>query len=781
MSTVFTDWPGPGPIDLTVHDLPHASASTEWWYVNAHVTAHDGRDLSLFAAFFRIRKGGTRPGGPPEFLHSVTWALSDPSERAYFQDSRVDRDAPRIGAERMRRGTDAKDPRLKRAMLEVLERGAVPLPDRLLSREAFVSQTSLELDYDGLRFQKHEDGTYRLTLADEKAHLGCDLVFTPKKAPVRHASEGVVKGHGAEDMFYYFIPRCEVAGTITFHGRQQKVAQGSGWYDHEFGGPTRSESTPPRAPVRADAQSSAAEVTQISGASRAVAPGAAAESQTAAGADSDVSWNWVGAQLNDGSELSAYTLLKSTTGEVLSKWVVLIDAQGRQLRCNDVVMTQGNAWRSTRTFHDYPTKWRLESREAQLDVELSAAFDDQEFVTVLASPAFWEGRIDVRGTLRGATVTGLGYFERSGFEEFETLEDFFGAVGEEVRKSVARVVPTEPTFDEVRALIASEERSHYMDGVDPAQISRALCKPIREITDRGGKSWRSYAALACCDVVQGDSRKWAQWLAMPELLHVGSLIVDDVQDKSTIRRGKPTCHALFGEPIAINAGTAAYFLSQKMLSSDEISDARKLRLYDFYFEAMRAGHAGQAMDLDGPADLMPAAVQTGDSKPLEARILATHRLKTGAPAGALARMGALVGGGTEAQIDAVGRFFESLGLAFQVVDDVLNLRGFKGDLKSAGEDVANGTITLPLAKAMSRCSLAEREWLSRTILSRPKEPAVISEVIAKLESCGALDATQAQAEELVESAWARAAPLLADSTAKVMLRAFGWFVLQRHY
>jgi geranylgeranyl pyrophosphate synthase len=339
----------------------------------------------------------------------------------------------------------------------------------------------------------------------------------------------------------------------------------------------------------------------------------------------------------------------------------------------------------------------------------------------------------------------------------------------------------DPTFEEVRTLIASEERSHYMEGVDVPQITRSLIKPIREITDRGGKSWRSYAALACCDVVLGDSRKWVQWLAMPEFLHVGSLIVDDVQDKSTIRRGKPSCHLLYGEPIAINAGTAAYFMGQKMLTSNEISDAQKLRLYDFYFETMRAGHAGQALDLDGPGELMPQAVATGNSAALEARILATHRLKTGAPAGSLARMGALVGGGSEAQIDAVERFFESLGLAFQIVDDVLNLRGFKGNLKSAGEDITNGTITLPVAKAMSRLEQDDRAWLWRTVASKPQDRAVVGEVVQKLESCGAITATEQEARLLVEGAWERAEPLLRDSISKVMLRAFGWFVLERHY
>src|SRR6185503_7691617 len=168
-------------------------------------------------------------------------------------------------------------------------------------------------------------------------------------------------------------------------------------------------------------------------------------------------------------------------------------------------------------------------------------------------------------------------------------------------------------------------------------------------------------ALACCDVVEGDSRKFVKWLAMPELLHVGSLIIDDVQDRSTVRRGGPACHLVHGEPLAINAGTAAYFITQRLLQTGEVSPARRLRLYDLYFEAMRAGHAGQALDLDGPSSIMDDVVESGDASALERRVLATHRLKAAVPAASLARMGAVAGGGTDAQIDAVGDFFEALG------------------------------------------------------------------------------------------------------------------------
>jgi geranylgeranyl pyrophosphate synthase/predicted secreted hydrolase len=755
------DWPVAGAIDLQLHDRPHRSSATEWWYLNTHLATADGRRVSLFAAFFRIIKGKNERTKLPEYAHSVTWAISDPDARTYFAESRVDKSAPELGLERIKQGRGSRDPRLNRAITELLERGRVPRPDRIFEREPFIAEGRLELDFDGNRFEKRDDGKYDLTLHGERA--AARLTFTLEKPPHRHGDDGVVRGLEGEDMFYYFIPRCSVTGTVTLDGLA-RPASGPGWYDHEFGGHR------PQAAAATTAAAAAA-------ADKAATPGAKPEQEERV----DIAWNWVAAQLDNGVDVTAYALQRVADGKVLHNWAIVSDAAGRQTSYHDMTLTPVRGWRSTRTFYDYPTQWSLSIPAAKIDLTVDASFDDQEFITCISKPAFWEGRVDVRGTEAGRDVTGLGYVERSGFEPIKDLDQFFHAVGQEVRRSVANVLPTEPTFEHARDLIACDERPHYLDGVDTQQLGRALIAPIREITDRGGKSWRSYAALACCDVVLGDSRKYVQWLAMPELLHVGSLIVDDVQDRSTVRRGGPTCHVVHGEAKAINSGTAAYFLTQKLLFSDEISPARKLRLYDLYFEAMRAGHAGQALDLDGMYPALDAAVESGDGLALEKRILAIHRLKAGVPAAALARMGAVVGGGTEAQIEAVGDFFENLGLAFQIVDDVLNLRGFKGDLKSRGEDIANGTVTLPMAKAMSLLDRDERRRLAETLKSKPQDARIVAGVVERLETCGAIRACSTQANEIVDASWARAEPALPDTIPKVMLRAFGWYALERHY
>jgi geranylgeranyl pyrophosphate synthase/predicted secreted hydrolase len=732
------DWPGEGPIDLAVHDLPHGSSSTEWWYVHGHARTSSGRRLSLFASFFRVAVGRDDDTGDARYVHSCTWALSDPQRRRYRCATRLDGQAPRVGLERMDRGEGARDPRLRRALREVLERGNVPHPDRMFRRPPRCATNDLDLDFDGDRFHKSADGTYHLRLCDGD-DLDVDVVFTPEGPPIRHGDQGRVRGATGEDMFYYFLPRCSLTGSIRLGADAEPVAHGTGWYDHEFG------RVRPRD-----------------------------------GAPVDMGWTWCALQLEDGTCVTAYVMVEEKTNTPRGQCAVVIGPDGARTY-SEMALSPLNRWCSTRTFRDYPTRFRLDVPEAGLSLAIDAAFDDQELVTLISKPAFWEGRCDVSGHLGGRAVRGLGYLERSGFSSIETLDDFFGAVGREVRRSLEAYLPHRPSFEQVQDLVASPQRPERMAGVDIEMFAKAMVAPIREITDRGGKSWRSYAALACCDIVGGDSRRYVQWLAFPELMHVGSLIVDDVQDRSTVRRGGPTAHLIHGEALAINAGTACYFLGQQLLVGPDLSDAHKLRLYELYFESLRAGHSGQALDLAGLDAYVPEVVTSGDATDLERRVLAIHRLKTAVPAASLARMGGVVGGGTEAQIEALGRFFEALGLAFQIVDDVLNLRGFRGDLKERGEDLRQGKVTLPVAKAMGRLPEDERRRVWAIVSGRSSDPAVVGGVIETLEACGAVEACATQARELIEDAWTTLEPLVEDSLPKVMLRAFGWYVLDRHY
>jgi geranylgeranyl pyrophosphate synthase/predicted secreted hydrolase len=736
-----------------VHDLPHESSVTEWWYLNTHFTDADGNDYSAFAAFFRVVKHTEKETGKRYFAHALNWAITDVKGKKYVQESIIDKDAPAIVKQQLQDDKLVRDPRLKRAYLEVLDRGNVPLPDRLFKdgKDPVVAMDRLFLDYEGADFTKDKDGNYLLRTRTPDGKQALDLTFRPKKAAVRHGLDGVVKGHDGDDMFYYFIPRCDVTGTVTVDGERKTLKSGSGWYDHEFGGKRSSDTDVP---------------------------------------SMNYAWNWAALQLDNGYELSLARLVdpRATPHREMERRAVVVDPTGARTQPDDMVFQELDAWTSVRSFNTYPTKWRITLPSAGIDLLLEAPFPDQEFMTLIAKPAFWEGRVEVTGTVAGKAVRGVGYIERNGFQVLSELDSFFKAVGKETRRAVMEVYPDIVDREVAVNLIATPETQHYVDGVDFQTFHDGVIAPVRYISDMGGKSWRSYGALACMDVVGGDSRKFTRWLSMPEFMHVGSLIIDDIEDKSTKRRGVPCAHIKFGEAVAINSGTAAFFQGQQLLLVPGLNAEQLNRVYEYYFAALRAGHAGQALDIAGLDYLMEDVIERGDYALAESRIIGIHRLKTAVPAASLARMGALVGGGTNEQIEAVGYYYESVGIAFQIMDDVLNLRGLysgKADvlagveLKNLGEDIGAGKVTIPVVKAMSRLPKAEMRALWEVIKTKPQDRATIDRCIAILEKCGAIDACVEQAQQLVEDSFKRLDPTIPDSFSKIMLRSFGWFVTER--
>jgi geranylgeranyl pyrophosphate synthase len=445
-----------------------------------------------------------------------------------------------------------------------------------------------------------------------------------------------------------------------------------------------------------------------------------------------------------------------------------------------VTLTPLATWTSLYTFHEYAVAWRLEISAAHVDLELRAVFDDQELVTVTASSPLWHGRCDVTGTVAGRRVSGVAHLEQPARDAAASLPEFFAAIPRETLRVIHHQLPVPLAFDNVLAMLGTN-LARYVNDVDLEEFQRILVQPIREILDRKGKAWRSYTAVVCYYALHGD--KWRQdvidvLLGLAEVIHVGSLIVDDVEDASPTRRGGPSCHVAHGIPIAINAGTFCYFVWQAWFARLDIPSAAKLQIYEIYFEFMRLGHLGQALDIQGfTRGMTEEIVATGEVALLARQLRNVYLLKTGAPASVFARMGAIVAGGRADQVRAVGDLFEALGIAFQIMDDVQNLKGFLGDLKH-GEDLAQAKVTMPVIEAMRVLDLRERRDLWDRIGRCAQEPELLPAIVDTLDRCGAFKACRDQAHVLLEEAWRATAPLLEDSVAKVMLRSFCLYVVE---
>ena len=144
-------------------------------------------------------------------------------------------------------------------------------------------------------------------------------------------------------------------------------------------------------------------------------------------------------------------------------------------------------------------------------------------------------------------------------------------------------------------------------------------------------------------------------------------------------------------------------------------------------------------------------------------------------------MGAVLGGGTRRQVSAVTHFMEEAGVAFQIIDDILNLTGFDREQKMTGEDVLNGTITLPLVRAFKVLDRQDRQALWSMYQAASDDPDTVPAIVDILDRAGSFDACRALAHDLTEQGWAVIEKELEPSHATVMLRAFSWFVLERHH
>jgi len=731
----------PVPLDLSVLDLPHRDSNLEWWYLNAHITTETGDPYSLFVSFFKLIIGKDEASGQYRYAHTVIWGLTDVTRRRYIRDAIVDHSTPSYALSMME-GQD-KNP-MRSALMEVFRKGKIPLPDRFPLSEIYCCTESLHISIEHDELIKTSASDYQLSLHDAQSGVSCNLLFSPQVGAILHGEDGLVKGPEGRDMYYYFVPKCAVSGHLKLQETAAQPVSGYGWYDHEF---SLSNSVARYNPVNEDS-----------------------------------SWNWLSAQLNNDWQLSVYELYNAADNtKCFDKKAIIIDPDGNAATITDFSLTVLEEWVSARTFITYPVSWLLEIAAYNIRLEITADIPQQEFMTILAPPAFWEGRVSIKGVWSHRAVSGLGFFERKGFNKVNTVSSLLKEISRVTLASLDKLLPADPDELQYHRLITRPANKHFLNGVDKAQFIRTIVLPIREMINRTGKCWRSYAVLLCIDLVGGNSQDYLDWLILPELLHTGSLIVDDVQDNADMRRGGPSCHKIYGNAIAINAGNACYFIWQLLFLDNRLPDSQKLQAYEMYFDVMRAVHAGQAMDIDGVQDLMPQTIMSGNSTELERRILAIHRLKSAVPARMLAELGAMVGGATSEQIGCLGHFFEVLGIAFQIMDDVLDLRGFENNIKIRGGDIRAGKISFPVAKCFSLLVHEQRTKIWHLIASKPTSVEIVNWIIEELERSGGVEAANKYAYEIIEATWQKLDALFPDSEAKIRLRSFSQYLLQRQY
>jgi octaprenyl-diphosphate synthase len=252
--------------------------------------------------------------------------------------------------------------------------------------------------------------------------------------------------------------------------------------------------------------------------------------------------------------------------------------------------------------------------------------------------------------------------------------------------------------------------------------------------------------------------------AAVELVHMATLVHDDVVDNTATRRGKPTANAVFGNGVAVLTGDFLLARSMRLLALD--GDLRIIRAVSEITIEMSEGEVIEIL-------------ATGDPKITLEHYFEILRKKTAVFVEGCCRCGAIVGGATAEQEEALAEYGYRLGMAFQIADDLLDYTGdplITG--KPVGSDLRDGRATLPFLLALSEARPNDRESLLASFGNAALSDSAVSEIVCIMDRYGVFTRTRAAAREHVELA-DRALSRLPESAARDCFAALTDYVVQR--
>lgn len=300
---------------------------------------------------------------------------------------------------------------------------------------------------------------------------------------------------------------------------------------------------------------------------------------------------------------------------------------------------------------------------------------------------------------------------------------------------------------------------------------------MRDYFERGGKRFRPAMCLLSFEACGGkNAGKVLPVAASLEMIHNFTLIHDDIEDGSELRRGKPCLHRTHGIPLSINAGDGLFALAFNSANAAGLPAKQAVKILGSMSGMVVSLCEGQHRDISWAlSDRMDVS---------EADFMEMLLGKTGVLIGCAMEAGAIAAGAPPGKVRALREFGERVGMAFQIQDDILNLRGDEGKYgKEIGGDIREGKRTLMLIRTLSVATMADRQKLVE-IYRKPQSKRGqkdIRTVIRMMEEYGAIDYARKRAAAMVSEAGNKLDKILPKSGAKEKLLAIADFLVEREF
>lgn len=295
------------------------------------------------------------------------------------------------------------------------------------------------------------------------------------------------------------------------------------------------------------------------------------------------------------------------------------------------------------------------------------------------------------------------------------------------------------TAKEILDLVQDDLRKVEQDIALESMASGTVVSTISQhLNGNGGKRLRPILLLLSAKLVGETNPSCIHLGAVVELIHTATLVHDDIIDVAETRRGKPSTNILWGNHTSVLAGDWLYMQAFQIALRE-----RNFHILDILIALTQSMVEGELVQLE----------RIGRVDVTEADYMELIDRKTAGLFSACARLGVVAGGGTDGQEQKLGDFSWNLGMAFQLIDDVLDFTAREKVLgKPVGGDLREGKVTLPVIYALQTCDPAERALVERVVAERSYSNAPFDTVLSVLHRRGGIDRARERAAAFADKA-----------------------------
>ncbi len=697
----------------------HPENSLEWWYVHGWLDGQGFRERPFMAAFFRHNLSGR--GDAYSFLMSIQARNVEKFHtKSWITPSLVSQ--TRMKAETLR--SLNLDGIFIDSFLREFEERVAPREVTLVEEGPEIQASLFSVTWRDYRFEQSPQG-FTLCFQDPDTLLHFSLRLQALKEPVDLKKEFYTDPSPLE-MDYICYPRLAISGEAG-----GEAVTGTAWLDHQWG--------EHKWFIRKEASGKS------------------------------LGWEFFGFCLDDLTEIAMLIHRDSETGRVLDQSIMKNDGNGRVESTSRFSARPSRYWESPATAVRHPLEWDVDVPEWGLRFRFRPGHDSQEIPVFGLQRAIWQGAGFVDGSLQGRAFQAAARAELQGYGFIHNPRQYLNTMADRVDRHIADFLPREFSRERLESFLGESARDY-----EPANYREMLAGPVWELLSRQGKRWRPIFAILLLDALGTPPGPYEALVStLAELSHSGSLIIDDIQDASALRRGRESIHILYGQDVAISAANTLYFLCSHLLfGHPALTRDQQLDIHEVVMRQFTRAHFGQAQDLYWSRNLDGERLEAWLDASPEERILQMYALKTAAPLQGLAAAASIIHGADTRTKAACVEYARSLGVAFQIIDDIHNFSRSPKWRKEPAEDISEGKMTYVIYKALAGLEGRQTRRL-KEILSSPElrsRPECKNEAADLVRDSGVFSSCRAEAIAMVDSAWENLSRRLEPSYAKILLR-----------